>query len=232
MSGGGDERFINSFGRRRGRKLRAGRAALLDSLLPRLRIALDADDAPIAPATLFATTPQAVWLEIGFGAGEHLAWQAEHHPALGLIGCEPYVNGVVALLARVAALGLDNIRIWPDDARHLLARLAPASIARAFILFPDPWPKARHHKRRLIQTPFLDALARVLAPGAELRVASDDRDYLDWILARVPSHPAFGWADGVEGGRATRDADWPPTAYETWAIGEGRQPRFMRFVRR
>jgi len=223
---------IHSFGRRRGRKLKPGRQALLDELLPRLRIDLPVGGALLDPATLFAPGARAVWLEIGFGAGEHLAAQAIRHPEIGFIGCEPYVNGVVALLARVREAGLTNVRILPGDARPLLERLAPASIARGFVLFPDPWPKRRHRKRRLLRGAFLDLAGRALAPGAELRLASDDPDYVAEMLERLPGHPAFRWT-------ATRPADWrirPPdqaeTGYEAWAIAEGRQPAYLTFRRR
>lgn len=226
------DRLIHSFGRRRGRKLRAGRAALLDTLLPQLSIALPQDESPVDPLAFFTPRPREVWLEIGFGGGEHLAWQAAHNPDIGMIGCEPYENGVVALLGHVRDRQLTNIRIWNDDARMLLARLAPSSIARAFVLFPDPWPKARHHKRRLIQTPFLDALARVLKPGAEFRLASDHEDYVAWMLERVPTHPAFLWTDDDVEACRSRSDDWPETRYETWSISEGRRPAYLRFIRR
>ena len=223
---------IHTFGRRRGRKLKPGRQALLDALLPKLRIALPPGEAPLDPATLFDPLRAATWLEIGFGAGEHLAWQAERRPDIGFVGCEPYVNGVVALLARASERGLANLRIWPDDARPLLQRLAPGSIGRAFVLFPDPWPKLRHRKRRLIQRPFLDLMARALAPGAELRLATDDPDYAAAMLESVAVHPAFRW-------NATRAADWrrrpddqSPTGYEAWALAEGRHPAYLTFVRR
>ena len=223
-----DDRLIHSFGRRRGRKLRTGRAALLETMLPVLRVELPAGDAAIDPARLFATDRRETWLEIGFGGGEHLAWQAAANPQVGLIGCEPYENGIVALLGHVRDRGLANIRIWPDDARPLLTRLAPGSIARAFVLFPDPWPKARHHKRRLIQAPFLDLLAAVLRPGGELRIATDHADYLDWILERAPVHPDFALVENL----ATRPADWPETRYEAWSVSEGRRPAYLRFLRR
>jgi len=223
-----DDRLIHSFGRRRGRKLRAGRAALLDTMLPALRIAMPAGEAPLAPADFFVAPPREIWLEIGFGGGEHLAWQAAANPDIGLIGCEPYENGIVALLGHVRDQGLGNVRIWPDDARPLLSRLAPGSIARAFVLFPDPWPKARHHKRRLVQAPFLDLLAAALRPGAELRMATDHADFLDWILDHAPAHPGFALAARLE----ARPADWPPTRYEEWSVGEGRRPAYLRFLRR
>jgi tRNA (guanine-N7-)-methyltransferase len=223
-----EDRLIHSFGRRRGRKLRAGRAALLDTALPALRVSLPPGEAALDPAAPVAGAARETWLEIGFGGGEHLAWQAAANPDVGLIGCEPYENGVVALLGHVRDRGLANIRIWSDDARLLLERLAPGRIARAFVLFPDPWPKARHHKRRLIQAPFLDLLARALRPGAELRVATDHVDYLDWILERAPAHPDFTLVETLR----ARPADWPQTRYEAWSVSEGRSPAYLCFRRR
>ena len=133
---------------------------------------------------------RALRLEIGFGGGEHLAAQAEAHPDTAFIGCEPFVNGVAKLLSRIEARGLANIRIHMDDARHLVAALPEASVERVDILFPDPWPKTRHHKRRLVSTAFLDALARVMADGGRLALATDHRGSARWMLARLVPHPA------------------------------------------
>lgn len=169
-----------------------------------------------------------VWLEIGFGAGEHLLWQAQHHPRTGLIGAEPYEGGVAKLLARLD--GTENIRIHEGDAREILDALPDASIGRAFVLFPDPWPKTRHHKRRFVQAATLDALARVLKPGAELRFASDDADYLAWTLERLTAHPAFAWTATRAADWTERPADWPQTRYEAKALHG--PPAFLRFVRR
>src|SRR5690606_11578905 len=163
---------IRSFGRRHGRKLSARQQGLLANVLPRLRIDLE-QPPPENATSLFATDAKDVWLEIGFGGGEHLIWQAEHHPNVGLIGCEPYLDGVVKVLDAVETKGLKNIRVLPDDARRLLRWLPDQSIGRVFILFPDPWPKKRHWKRRLVSTQFLATLARVLKPGAELRLATE-----------------------------------------------------------
>jgi tRNA (guanine-N7-)-methyltransferase len=222
-------RLIHTYGRRRGRRLRASQQVLLETLLPSL--AIEVSDAAIEPRRLFAEGVRELWLEIGFGGGEHLAAQAAAHPEVGFIGCEPFVNGVVSLLAQVKARDLCNVRLWPRDARALIARLPARSVQRAFILFPDPWPKARHHKRRLIAGPFLDALARVLALGAELRVATDDRDYLVWILERLTAHPDFRWCARRAGDWRERPADWPPTRYEQKAVAAGRKPAYLRFVR-
>jgi tRNA (guanine-N7-)-methyltransferase len=169
-----------------------------------------------------------VWLEIGFGAGEHLLWQAQHHPRIGLIGAEPYEGGVAKLLARLT--GSEDIRIHEGDAREIIEALPDASIGRAFILFPDPWPKTRHHKRRFVQSETLDALARILKPGAELRFASDDAGYLGWTLERLVAHPAFAWTAGRASDWTVRGADWPQTRYEAKALHG--PPVFLRFVRR
>jgi len=226
----GSPRLIHSYGRRRGRPLRASRAVLMDELLPRLTIPPPAEGATLDPSSLFATRPQAVWLEVGFGAGEHLAAQAEAQPGIGLIGAEPYLNGIAGLLARVQEANLTNIRLWPDDIRLLLPALPAASIARVFVLFPDPWPKARHHKRRLIVPPFLDALARIMVPGAELRFATDDPGYLEWALERFAAHRAFASLTAGPDEWQKRPADWPATRYEAKGLA-GHPPAFLRFRR-
>jgi len=222
-------RLIHTYGRRRGRRLRASQQTLLETLLPQL--AIEASNEALEPRRLFAEGAREIWLEIGFGGGEHLAAQAAAHPEVGFIGCEPFVNGVVSLLAQVNARNLQNVRLWPRDARALIARLPSHSVQRAFILFPDPWPKLRHHKRRLIAPPFLDMLAGALAPGAELRVATDDPDYLAWILERLTAHPEFRWNARSAADWRVRPPDWPATRYEQKAIAAGRRPTYLRFVR-
>ena len=193
-------------------------------LLPRLRF-----DPRALPPDLAAAP---LWLEIGFGGGEHLAWQAAAHPEVLLVGCEVYRNGIASLLGQVEARGFGNIRLWPEDARDLLDLLPDAAVQRLFLLFPDPWPKARHAERRFVGPGNLPALARVLAPRALLRVATDDPTYLGWILDHLPVHPDFRWrADGPADWRQ-RAADWPATRYEQKAIREGRTPVFLTFERR
>ena len=177
------------YGRRFGRALRAGRRRLLNELLPTLQIA--SADGMIHPATLFQNSPNECCLEIGFGGGEHLAWQAAANPRTGIIGCEPFMNGVVKLLSRIRDGDLQNVRLYRDDARLLVERLSENSLGRAFILFPDPWPKARHHKRRIVSDEVLGHLARALKDDAELRIATDDPGYLEWILWHLRGHPAF-----------------------------------------
>jgi len=184
------------------------------------------------PDTLFGAARRSIWLEIGFGGGEHLAQQAERHPTAGFIGCEVFENGIVKLLAQIEQRRLDNIRIFADDARWLIAALPPASIDRVFILFPDPWPKRRHHKRRLLSRETLDRLAEIMTDDAELQVATDDSDYLCWILERLTGHPAFEWLARRPRDWRERPTDWPPTRYEEKARAAGRSPVFLRFRRR
>ena len=184
------------------------------------------------PRVIFPRPPEAVWLEIGFGAGEHLARQAEHNPLVGFIGCEVFENGIARLLAAVEERGLANIRIVADDARQLLDALPPRSIDRVFILFPDPWPKRRHHKRRLVAPATLDRLALVMTDGAELRIATDDRGYLCSMLEHLTRHPAFLWLARRPADWRERPPDWPPTRYEEKARAAQRRPAFLRFARR
>jgi tRNA (guanine-N7-)-methyltransferase len=219
------------YGRRRGRALRTGQERRKAELLPRLSITLPASG-PFDLRSLFERQPQSVWLEIGFGGGEHLAAQAEAHPAIGFIGSEVFENGIVRLLGEIERRGLDNVRIFADDARLLLAALPPASLGRVFILFPDPWPKARHHKRRLVSRETLDRLADLLEDGGELRLATDDAGYLSWMLERAIIHPAFEWLARSAVDWRRRPPDWPATRYEQKALAAGRRPAFLRFRRR
>ncbi len=217
------------FGRRLGRPLKPNQERLIEALLPRL--ALDVAAGKLDPAALFPSAEE-VWLEIGFGGGEHLSWQAQANPKTGFIGAEIFLNGIATLLRDIEEKQLANIRIWREDARLLLDKLPEACLDRAFILFPDPWPKPRHHKRRIVQRETLDRLATVLRPGAELRLATDDASYLPWMVERMSSHDAFQWlARGPEDWRARPD-DWPQTRYEAKAIDAGRKPAYLRYLRR
>lgn len=219
------------YGRRKGRQLRKGQQALLDDLLPRIAIALPPSGL-IEPARLFAPPLREIWLEIGFGGGEHMAQQAKANPGIGFIGCEVFENGVASMLAHVRDDGLKNVRIHPEDARDLLPLLPSQSIDRLFLLFPDPWPKKRHANRRFINRENLDRLADFLTDGAEFRVGSDDPNYIAWALAHVTAHPAFQWlAEGPDDWRL-RPADWPETRYERKALKAGRKPAYLRFRRR
>ena len=220
------------YGRRQGRRLRPGLKALLDELLPQIAVSLPHDGGKLDPATLFDGRRAGYALEIGFGAGEHLAWQAARHPEIGFLGAEYFVNGVAGLLRRIQDRGLDNVRIYHGDARDLLDVLPERSLDRAYILFPDPWPKARHHKRRIVQDHTLARLAQVMKDEVELRLATDDMDYLRWMLERLLRNPEFEWlARGPRDWRE-RPEDWPQTRYESKAVDQGRRPVYLRFRRR
>lgn len=221
-----DTRLLPSYGRRRGRRLRQGKQTLFDTLLPELEIALP--DATLNPASLFSSK-KSFCLEIGFGGGEHMAHQASLYPDAGFIGCETYINGIAGLLKHISDNKTQNIRIFTDDARLLIEKLADASLDKVFILYPDPWPKARHHKRRIISPEFLDSLARVMKPGAQLRLATDYADYATWMLERLLSHAAFKWTAKSCDDWLTPWADWIPTRYEQKALA-GR-PTYLNMVR-
>lgn len=222
----GEPRF---HGRRHGRRLRPGRRALLKTLLPTLRV--PPAPTPVDPRSLFTPSVTAVWLEIGFGAGEHLAAQAAAHPDVGFIGCEPFVNGVAALLSRVREGDLRNVRVHDDDARLLLPRLADASIGLIDVLFPDPWPKARHAGRRIIGPDTIPELTRILADDGLLTVASDHPQMVRWSLAHLTATPSLTWT-------ARRAVDWrtPPdghveTRYQAKTRASGQAATFLRFRR-
>ncbi len=219
-----------SFGRKHGRKLRTPQKNLLEERLPALSISL-LKTGRLDPTTLFPDK-KAIWLEIGFGRGEHLAAQARAHPDIGCIGCEVYISGIAKLLQQLEDQDTDNIRFFTDDARLLLDALPPASLARIFILFADPWPKKRHHKRRLINHDTLSQLTTLLAPGGKLRIASDHREYIRWILVHMHTHPDLIW-------QAQKASDWhtpPPdhhqTRYEQKARAEEKIPIFLDFIRK
>ncbi len=219
------------YGRRQGRKLRTGQRTLLKNLLPSIEIDLPTGSEDFSPPGLFAVQTEKVWLEIGFGGGEHLAWQAKKNPSIGFIGCEPFINGVVKLLVNIRDDDLGNIRLYRDDARQLLDRLPAASLDRVFILFPDPWAKARHNKRRIISTPVIDRLAGALRDGAELRIGTDDPSYLEWILWHMQKQPAFAWQARVPQDWRVRPDDWPETRYEQKAARAGRCCAFLTYIR-
>ncbi len=213
-------------GRKRGRPLNPGRRRALETVLPALRL----PEGPIRPETLFGFEPDDLWLEIGFGAGEHLAWQARRHPRIGFIGAEPYIAGVASLAARAAEDGLGNLRIHDGDATEALDRLPDGALGRVFVLFPDPWPKVRHWRRRIVDRPVLDRLARTMRPGAELRLATDHEGYLEWMLVRLLAHPAFCWTARSADDWRRRPPDWPETRYEAKARDRGVRSTYLRFV--
>ncbi|HEY3694621.1 tRNA (guanosine(46)-N7)-methyltransferase TrmB [Phenylobacterium sp.] len=220
-----DHRLLRSYGRLKSRPIKPRQAALVETLLPRIRC----PQAPFDPAGLLPGAAE-TWLEVGFGGGEHMAAQAARRPEVLILGAEPFQNGVASALRHVEEQALANVRIEDGDVRTLTARLPDASLARIFVLFPDPWPKARHHKRRLIQPETVAEFARLLRPGGAFRFASDWADYVDWTLARMGAHPAFRWT-------AERADDWrrPPadhvaTRYEEKRLGDC-APVFLDYLR-
>lgn len=218
------------FGRRRGKTLRRNALGLIDGLLPRLAIAVPGAADRLDPRLLFSDPVDAVWLEVGFGGGEHLADLAQAHPRVGLIGAEVFRNGVASLLAHIQGRGLDNIRIFPEDIRLLFPALPDGALGRVFVLFPDPWPKTKHAERRFIGPDTLDALARLLADGGQLRVASDDPVYVDWAARHLDAHPLFEKVLATTE-RGLVPADWPPTRYEQKCLA-GKSPTFFLYRRR
>ncbi len=219
-------------GRRQGRPLRPGRKALLDNALPEIALRLPAPGARLDPATLFDPPPADLWLEIGFGSGEHLAAQAAAHANIGFIGCEPFLNGVTTFLKHAADRSLRNVRVFSDDARLVLEALPDASLGRAFILHPDPWPKKRHHRRRIVSQPVLDELARVLRPGAELRLATDHAEYGEWMLDQLAQTPHFRLVEQWRTPDRPDVADWPNSRYEQKALSVGIPCLYLKSVRR
>ena len=232
MTNNAPQETLRWYGRRRGHKLRPGRQALVDTLLPRLRLEPPAEGCFLDLAAAFPDPVLDVWLEIGFGAGEHLGAQAKARPEIGFIGCEPFINGVAGLLCWIERDNLANARIFDDDARRLLDFLPDASVGRVFALFSDPWPKKRHHRRRLISGHTLDGLARILKDGGELRFASDHMGYVRWALERVIRHPDFHWPARSYRDWAEPPSDWVQTRYEKKAKAQGLRPVYLRFLRR
>ena len=216
------------YGRSKGKALRAHQARLVAERLPELELG---SEALASGAPLFAFEPRELWLEIGFGGGEHLIAQACAHPDVGFIGCEPFVNGVAKTLAAIEQHGLANVRLRAGDARALIEALPDASLSRIFVLYPDPWPKRRHHKRRVISTEMIAELARAARPGAILRFATDIDDYAGWALSRFLDSPDFRWsARAADDWRIPWD-DWPSTRYEAKARAAGRSSAYLTFVR-
>lgn len=221
---------LRSYGRRKGKRLSQRKERLIAELLPGLRPDLGAP-APGNASTLLPVPVREVWLEIGFGAGEHLLWQAGRHKDIGLIGCEPYINGVASTLGAIEDRGLENILIHDGDARDVLAWLPAGSIARVFILFPDPWPKKRQAKRRLVSPELVSSLASALRQGGELRFASDDMDYACDTLLAVNRNPAFAWQAERAADWRLRPEGWPETRYERKALSGDRKPAYLRWLR-
>ena len=220
---------LRSFGRKRGRKLSRRQSKLVTDVLPRWQIDLERVAQPGELGKLFDPPVQEVWLEIGFGGGEHLLHQALAHPDVGIIGCEPFLDGVVKVLSTIVNLQIGNIRLHPDDVRPLIRALPEGSLSRVFILYPDPWPKARHAKRRLVSTQFLGLLSRAMTPGAELRIATDIPAYARSVVLAAHQSASLHWTARSADDWRVPWADWPGTRYETKAKREGRRPIYLTY---
>lgn len=214
------------YGRAKGHKLRAGQAALVEEMLPGVSVPDGAIDARI----LFGDA-RPLELEIGFGGGEHLAAQAAARPATGFIGCEPFLNGVVQALGHLRDETLGNVRLHMGDALDVIARLPDASLERVYLLHPDPWPKARHAKRRMVNPGPLDAIAAKLKPGGEFRLGTDDPTYCRWAMMVMGRRPDFRWTAAGARDFLARPADWPETRYERKARRHGHEVWYFRYVR-
>ena len=214
--------YLSSFGRNRGRTLRPIPQGLVDNLLPTLEVDL------ANPLPEGATN---IAVEIGFGGGEHLLMQAAYHPETTFIGCEPFINGVAKCLAGIDEQKLTNIRLFTHDARELLKALPDQSIDTFFILFPDPWPKARHNKRRLVNAETLSMMARVQKKGGRLLIATDHIDYSVWILEVLLAHPDYTWTAEAQADWKTLPKEWTETKYQRKTSAEGRAPHFFECVR-
>jgi len=215
------------YGRAAGKPLSKAQTARVETLLPRLAIP---EGAALQPLSRFGGKAREVWLEIGFGGGEHLAGQALKHVDVGFVGVEPFLEGVAKLLSEIERANLGNVLVRRGDARDLVEQFAPQSIDRAFILFPDPWPKTRHRKRRLIQPEFVAELARVMKPGAKLRFATDWADYTNRALADLLRDGHFAWTAECADDWRKPPADHVTTRYQEKRLGDC-APVFLDFVR-
>lgn len=224
----------NFYGRRKGKGLRQSQQEYLENDLEELSLpGVSWEENPDRrPLDLKARIgDRELWLEIGFGGGEHMVHQAAVNPDVGIIGCEPYINGVAMLLGKVRNAGVGNIAVHPGDVRDVFDVLPDASVSRAFLLYPDPWPKKRHHRRRFVTPEFLIPLARVLKPGAIFRVATDIPDYVRQTLEQTVPNPAFVWQASRPGDWREPWDDWLSTRYEQKAIREDRTPHYLTFER-
>lgn len=220
------------YGRRRGRPLRVAKTQAMESLLPALTIPVEATSAPLDPRSLFPNHTGPIWFEIGFGGGEHLAGLIRDHEDVCFLGSEVFLNGVAGLLTQVAPEDVTRLRVYPEDVRPLVEALTPSSFARIFVMFPDPWPKARHTKRRLLQTAFFEALSRLLIPGGILHVASDHADYVEHIQAHAAPVASLELLGDDAAWRAPFFEGRYPTRYETKAKEAGRLCQYFMFKKK
>ena len=230
-SGGAPDRVHRLYGRQKSHPLSSRQQDLIDRVLPARRLDLT-KQAPSELTTLFDADVTETWLEIGFGGGEHLAWQLDAHQDVGIIGCEPFLNGIAKLLGQIPEEQYRRLRLHDHDARDVVEWLPDSSLTRVFILFPDPWPKKRHRKRRILTPAFVELLAEKLKVGAELRFATDIDDYKRTGLSALLNECRLEWSAQTASDWRERPADWPGTRYGEKAEREGRSSAYFSFVRR
>jgi len=219
------------WGRRKGKPLSARRLTLVRQRLPGLAIDID-KPAPARLESLFAALVSGIGVEVGFGGGEHLIHEAQSRPGIGFIGVEPFLNGLAKTVAAIADLGLGNIRLFSGDAAVLFDWLPPDSLVRIDLLYPDPWPKKRHWKRRFVNRENLARISRTLASGGTFRFVSDIDSYVAWTLVLCLARSDFDWtAERTDDWRKPFPG-WPGTRYETKALAAGRKPTYLEFRRR
>ena len=211
------------YGRAKGKPLRSIQQGLMDTLYPQIEI----KEQPLSGLSAYSK----IWLEIGFGGSEHLIWQARHNPDVAVLGAEPFLNGTAKAVAGVDEHALSNVRLYQGDGRDIMDKLPDGSLECIFVLFPDPWPKARHNKRRIITPEFLREVRRLLRPGGRFRFASDIIDYVDWTLTRLHADGGFTWPAKQNAEWRNRPSDWPQTRYEAKAIREGRPCHYFEFIK-
>lgn len=218
------ERF-RTFGRTKGKPLSPAQTELMRRVFPSVDKASDIAQGK----NPYANEAGSYWLEIGFGGAEHLLWQAEKNPQVTLLGVEPFLNGVSKAVKGLSDKSLTNVRLHRGDARDVLEVIPPNSLECVFVLFPDPWPKVRHHKRRIINEAFIEEIYRVLKPEGKFRFASDILHYVDWSLTRIKAHGGFDWPAAQQSDWRERPDDWPSTRYLEKALREGRSGHFFEF---
>lgn len=243
----GKVRDYQFYGRRKGKKIKPSREVLLDSFLPKVRLPDMADRQNVDPVSCFSFPVRSVWLEVGFGGGEHLARQALNHPDTGFIGAEVFLNGITSLLTHLTGMErrgdvdenvslaegrTDNVRVYDNDVRDILPHFKDGAFERIYVLFPDPWPKKRHADRRFIGPKNLPVLARLLKSGGELRIASDDMTYIRWSLEHLMQAEDFEWTARTADDWRNPPADWVNTRYELKALAKGKKPVYLIFKRK
>ena len=224
----GDPTTLNRlYGRASGHKLRKGQQDLVERLLPQIEVP---DEGEVTAVALFGED-RPLHFEIGFGSGEHLAYRADLLPDHAFIGCEPFINGVATALGHVRERHLPNVRIWKGDALEVLRRIPDGALSFIYLLHPDPWPKARHAKRRMVNHGPLDLIAAKMEPGGEFRLGTDDPVYCRWAMMIMNQRRDFEWLAEKAGDFLTRPGGWPETRYEAKARREGREVWYFRYRR-